>query len=266
MGLFTRHSEFYDFARGAQHWRYTTDDRVLVYQAQTYAPQPGMKRDSIVLSQEIEKAALKITVPWDFPLLAIYRPTPPSQRVTATVYSLRKGTATADIVWTGVVTDIEDPDEHTSALHCAGGIAALATNGLNRKNQKACDRVLYGAGRGQCNKDPESVRSNATITGGSGVVLQAAAFAAQPAGWFNGGFIRWTTADGATEVRSVVSHVGDTCNLMTPHTLAVGALVAAYPGCDHTVLGGCTKLNNVINYGGQLYIPLKNPMGGDPIF
>ncbi len=265
MGWFARHSEFYDFARGAEHWRYTTDAAAVVYASQTYAPQPGMKRSAIVLTQELEKAALQITVPWDFPLLEIYRPTPPSQRVSVTVYRLAKGATTATIAWQGVVTDIDDPDEHSSTLNCAGGMAMLTAQGLIRNWQKACPLALYGVGRGQCNKDPESVRTNATVTGGSGTTLQAAEFASQSDGWFTGGFIRWQVGL-ATELRFIVSHVGDTLGLLTPATIPVGTAVATYPGCDHTVLGGCTKLANTDNYGGQLYIPDKNPMGGDPIF
>ena len=41
----------------------------------------------------------------------------------------------------------------------------------------------------------------------------------------------------------------------------------AYPGCDHTRLGelGCAGFGNIPNYGGQDWIPLKNPMGGSAI-
>lgn len=265
MGWFARHSEFYDFARGAQHWRYTTDAAAVVYAGQTYAPQAGMKRSAIVLTQELEKAALQITVPWDFPLLDIYRPTPPSQRVTVTVYRLAKGATTATIAWTGVVTDIDDPDENTSIVNCAGGLSELTTQGLQRKAQKTCPLTVFSSGRGQCNKDQASVRVDGIVTGGSGTAVQASEWAAKPDGWFNGGFIRWSIGL-ATEMRFVVSHVGDTLNLLTPAVIPVGQSVAALPGCDHTILGGCTKLANVPNFGGQPYLPLKNPMGGDPIF
>lgn len=265
MGLFSRHSELYDFARGPQHWYYTSDGGDVVYAGVTYAAQPGLKRNAIVLTQELEKAALQITVPWDFPLLAIYRPTPPSQRVTVTVRRLAKGATTAAIAWTGVVTDVSDPDEHSSILDCAGGLSQLTANGLRRKWQGGCPLTVYGSGLGQCNKPMADVRTDGTVTGGTGTTVQAAAFATHPDGWFNGGFISWQVGV-ATEMRFVVTHVGNTLNLLTPAVLAVGQSVAAYPGCDHTVLGGCTKLNNVPNYGGQLYLPVKNPMGNNPIF
>jgi uncharacterized phage protein (TIGR02218 family) len=265
MGLFTRHSEFYDFARGSQHWLYTTDDRPVIYQGQTYLVAPGMKRNSIVLTQELEKAALQITVPYSLPLLDMYRPMAPMQKVTVRVFRLQSGAVNANIIWNGVLTDIQDQDEHTVVLNCAGGLSTLTTNGLRRKWQKSCPLALYGSGPGQCNLDMESKRTDGVITTASGTSIKASAFAGQPDGWFTGGFVRWQMG-GATEFRFVVNHIGDTLELLTPCAITTGQAIAAYPGCDHTIAGGCTKLNNIANYGGQPYIPLKNPMGGDPIF
>lgn len=265
MGIFNHFTEFYDFTRGTQHWRHTTDARDLDYLSQTYTATAGMKRSNIVLTQELEKAALQITVPWNFPLLSIYRPTPPLQKVTVGVYRLAKGATTAEAIWTGIVTDINDADESSAVIQCAGGLAMLTNNGLHRKWQKNCPLVLYGTGLGQCNKAKADVRLDGTVTANTGTTLVAAEWAAQPDGWFNGGFIEWSTGV-ATDRRFVMNHVGNTLSLLTPCSIPVGTSVAAYPGCDHTDAGGCTKLNNNVNYGGQKYIPLKNPMGGDPIY
>jgi uncharacterized phage protein (TIGR02218 family) len=265
MGLFTRYSEFYDFTRGAQHWRHTSDVRDVVYQTQSYIATAGLKRSEIVLTQELEKAALQITVPWDFPLLDIYRPAPPLQKVTVGVYRLAKGATTAEAIWTGIVTDINDADESSATIQCAGGLAMLTNNGLHRKWQKGCPLVLYGTGLGQCNKPKSDVRLDGVITGSTGTTLQAAEWAGKPTGWFDGGFIEWSIGE-VTDRRFIVSHVGNTLHLLTPVSLPVGAVIPAYPGCDHTDAGGCTKLNNNVNFGGQKYIPLKNPMTGDLIY
>ena len=265
MSLFNRYSEFYDFTRGTQHWRHTTDARDVDYVGQTYVATPGMKRSAIVLTQELEKAALQITVPWDFPLLSIYRPTPPLQKVTVGVYRLAKGAPTAEALWTGIVMTLDDVGDSSATIQCAGGLAMLTNNGLHRKWQKGCPLVLYGGGLGQCNKSPVDVRVDGTVTLSTGTTLKAAAWAGQVDTWFSGGFIEWSTGV-VTDRRFVVNHIGDTLSLLTPASIPVGTPVAAYPGCDHTDAGGCTKLANNINYGGQKYIPLKNPMGGDPIF
>lgn len=265
MGFFSRHSEFYDFVRGTQHFRVTTDTAPLVYAGQTYAPLAGMKRSAIVLTQELEKAALQITVPYTFELLAIFRPTPPMQVVSVAVYRLPKGDTTAACIWSGVIIEVEDADESSASIHCAGGLATMTNNGLRRKCQRACPLRLYGSGLGQCNKDRSTVRTDGVLSLATATTIKAAGFATKPDGWFDGGLVEWSIGV-ATERRFVVSHIGDTLQLLTPCALAAGQVVAAYPGCDHTAAGGCTKLDNLVNYGGQLYIPLKNPMGNDPIY
>jgi hypothetical protein len=65
----------------------------------------------------------------------------------------------------------------------------------------------------------------------------------------------------------VIDHVGDTLTLLTPASIPPGTPVAAYSGCDHTDgPGGCAKYENNLNYGGQKWIPLKNPQGNNRIF
>ncbi len=85
-------------------------------------------------------------------------------------------------------------------------------------------------------------------------------------GDFNGGYIQYQIG-AAVERRYVTAHAGDTLTLLTPADIPVGTIVSAYSGCDHTTgAGGCAKFDNITNFGGQENIPLKNPMGSNPIF
>ena len=54
--------------------------------------------------------------------------------------------------------------------------------------------------------------------------------------------------------------------ILTPALLAVGRVLATYPGCDGTWNTCINKFNNWKNYGGQPWIPIKNPMGGESIY
>jgi hypothetical protein len=47
--------------------------------------------------------------------------------------------------------------------------------------------------------------------------------------------------------------------------LAVGLVVTAYPGCNRSMTN-CIAFGNLLNYGGQPYIPTVNPMNGNPVY
>lgn len=83
---------------------------------------------------------------------------------------------------------------------------------------------------------------------------------------FNGGFLEWTDAEGITDWRAIVGHLGGSVTLMThAPRLEVGMTVTVVEGCDRT-LPRCEELENTDNYGGIPYFINKNPFSGDPIY
>lgn len=60
--------------------------------------------------------------------------------------------------------------------------------------------------------------------------------------------------------------MGTVLTLLRPAQLPAGTVVATYPGDDHTLTTCDQKFNNAVNYGGDPFIPQKNPMGSDPIY
>lgn len=263
MSLLTRTIEFYDFARGAQHWRYTTENQPLIYQQQTYTYQ-SIKRSAISESGDLARNVLDITVPQSLPLLDLYRGTAPMEQISITLRKLRKGAETVHTIWVGEIGSVEW-QHNTAVIHGLPPMAGLRGLGLKRNWQKQCPLVIYSAGLGQCNADRTSKRVDATLTTVSGATVKAAAFATKQDRWFDGGWIEWTVGT-ATERRFIETHVGDTITLLTPALVGVGTIVAAYPGCDQTLKTCDEKFDNAVNYGGQPWIPTKNPFGGDPIF
>ena len=80
-----------------------------------------------------------------------------------------------------------------------------------------------------------------------------------------GGIIKVGTAR-----RMITSQVGDTITIQRKFASDVtagsgGSSFDAWPGCNHTP--GCcrVKFDNIINYGGQEHLPVKNPYKGDLI-
>lgn len=259
MSLFSRHVEIYDFARGADHWRYTEADRAIVVDAQTYAAAPGLKRERITQSAEENKSGLEITAPLSLDLLQLWRPYPPTERVTLLLRRVRKSDGAVFSAWAGVISDI-DEDDHAAKIRCQRHMAAMGGNGLRRNWQVACPLVLY-----RCGVSQDAFRTDAVLANATATTISAAVFATKPDGYFTGGFVRWA-AGTFTEHRFIVGHVGDTLTLMTPAALATGAAVAVFPGCDHTLATCDSKFGNAVNNGGQHTIPTKNPFGADPVF
>lgn len=265
MGLFKRTSELVDFQRGTEHWRYTLDARNAVYQTKTYIHVPGMQRGKLQRTADPEQAQLELTVPMDLDVVGLFIPRPTTARVTLRLLWLKKGESTARVRWIGNVAVVKCTSATRAVITCLPDSADAAANGLTRNWQKQCPLRLYSAGLGQCNASPDSRRINGTVTASTGVTVKAAAWAARDIDDFAGGYIQWQVGP-SIERRYVTASAGDTLSLLTPADIPIGTAVAAYSGCDHTIGGGCTKFANTDNYGGQPNIPLKNPMGSDPIF
>jgi uncharacterized phage protein (TIGR02218 family) len=263
MGMFSRYSEFIDFARGPQHWRYTSDDRPVIFGSQTYDPVP-FKRGSISESFDAARGVLDIDVPLTLPLLDMYRGTSPMADIKVILYRRQKSTGKVSIRWIGVIGSVEFKTS-IATVHGLPPGSRLSSNGLNQCWAKQCDRLVYGAGLGECNKDPNAMRVDAVLSDVQGSTARSDVFASKPSNWFAGGWFEWT--DGTSiERRFIVEHVGDTVTFLTPALAANGTAGATYPGCDHTLDTCDKKFNNSINYGGDPWIPEKDPFGSDPIF
>jgi len=263
MSFFARDSELYDFVRGPTVYRYTSDDRPLIVAGQTYLAY-ALKRGAVSESADLTRNTLDITVPLALPLLELFRPVAPLDPIGITLSRRRKGSAVVEVQWIGEIGSVEFATAQ-AIIHGLPPMASLRAQGLLRCWQKNCPLVVYSAGLGQCNASRTALRVDATITGVAGATCQSAAFAAHPDGYFAGGDLEWTDGP-VTERRFVLDHVKDTLTLLTPARMTVGLQLAAYPGCDHTLATCDRKFKNADNYGGQPWIPTKNPFGGDPIY
>lgn len=264
MSLLSREVELFDFSRGATHFRYTDIDRPVVAEGLTYLPARGLRRGRIEQSVEDNRNTLEIEAPLSLSVLDLFRPLPPMSRVLLRLIRVRVSDGLVRQSWSGVLADIEERDDK-AIIRCQTLFADLGAPGLQRNWQVPCPLALYGQGPGMCNANKEAFKVPFTGALVVGNTLVAAAFAAHPDGWFEGGFIQWSDGDDV-DVRFVVGHAGDTLTLLTP--VLPGQVTAgdAFPGCDHAISTCDAKFGNADNYGGQHTIPAKNPFGSDPVF
>lgn len=256
--------EIYTFARGTTLWRYTSADRDQEEGGNTYTAVAGLQRGPIEQGSEMNRSALKVTAPRDFPIAELYRVSPPADVVAMTLRRFHRGDGEVATLWTGRVVNVAwNQDLSQASITLEPISTSLRRTGLRRTYGKLCPHVLYGPA---CKANPATFVVAGLLTAATGLSITAPEWEGLPEGWLAGGFIEWEEG-GGLERRWIVAHVGGTLSLDRPAlSLVVGAVVPAFPGCDHTLQTCATKFSNEENYGGTPFVPVKNPFGGDPIY
>lgn len=256
--------ELYTFHRDYLAWRFTSADRDEVVDVETFKA-ATIRRTAIEQGSEMNRSALKLTVPRAFPIAELYRIAPPTDAVTCIVQRRHAGDAELATVWTGRVVNVAWSADGTQATITLEPVfTSLRRNGLRRTYGRLCPHVLYGPA---CRANREAFVVAAAVSGIAGAVITAPAWAARPVGYFDGGYVEWEVATGIFERRFISAHSDGNLTLASrPAGMALGALVRAYPGCDHTLNTCHTKFANVLNYGGTPFIPTKNPFDGTPVY
>lgn len=250
--------ELYTFACGLQVWRYTNALLPVTYLGKVFSP-ASIKRSAIEQSTDMEKNTLTITVPVTLPFMDLFRPQPPLRKILVNVQRYTRGADSARTIWSGTVGS-PDSGQHTAAITCLSKAASQQNTGLRRKWSRTCPFTHYSP-LPMCGVPRADFRVNGMLTASAGNTVQASAFAAYADHYFVGGYLEWLD-NGDVAVAFITGHVGETLTCLTYGLPPVGAAVAAYPGCDHSDGDtGCARFGNNINYGGQKFIPLKNPFG-----
>lgn len=262
------------FDLGPLSWGFTSGDVPVVVEGLAYVPS-GISRGAVRETTEVAKNRLTITMPVALDPAAIdppptqgfagiWRPFPPSGTVRVTCMSLHRGDTDADVVvdWMGRVAQAEFTDTKLT-LTCDNSRARHRVASGGARCQRACDRVVYKQGLGECNLDPGLYAIPATLTAAAGLTITAPEFgtSALP---MDGGWVEWTRADGLVERRTIMAHSGNTLTLdYGAADLAPGLELVGWPGCAHN-WAACSARNNTDNYGGVFHLPTKNPWNGNP--
>lgn len=254
------------FTRGNVSWYYTSADRDQEYLDETWTA-AAIKRDtSIRQGSDSAQLSIKVSMPSSLPVAANWRPYPASEAIVLTIFVRHAGETDAMAEWVGRVVG---PKFDGAKLTLTGEPSSTANRRQGNKRcwQRGCGHALYSQGVGLCNVSRATHALSAVLTVASGLTLTAAEFATLPSGRLAGGYIEWTRAsDGLVEFRTIKSHAGGTVSLdYGALDLAVDLEVTAYPGCAHT-WADCGYYSNQPNYGGDLWMPVKGPYDGNPVW
>lgn len=262
--------ELYLFVYGTgetEFYAYTNHtEAITLADGVTYEPVPVI-RDSIETNGTLDRSAIKITTDVGTDLAELFRVYPPSSVVTLVIRHGHLGDVDEEfvVVWAGRI--VAASREHGEMVMSGEPVStSMRRPGLRRHYQVGCPHQLYGP-QCQANKTAATVASTVSAIAGATVTLPGGwngAFAAEK---FLGGLLEWETAGGSTARRTILRITGNVLSLSgIPSELAITAAVDVVLGCNHKAFaaqaGDCQPLHdNIVNYGGFLWIPLKNTIG-----
>lgn len=259
--------ELYEFSYLGQTQRYCSWDRSVSVNLVAYTSAIISRTEVEDSGKNVASANMTLTCEPNFPPALLFSVCPPSDVVNLLIKRVQANDLTdPHVIWAGRVINVAWPGDKAK-MTCQSLFTRLKQPGLRRLYGKNCPHLLYSQGSAQCRVNPASFMVTTVIGGAEGLSVQSADFAAFPDQYFRGGKIQVEISPGVFEKRGIQSHVGDTLTITHPLPGLEGEMtVEAFPGCDKTIQTCHSKFDNVVNFGGFPYIPLKNPFGSSSVF
>ena len=261
--------ELYEFIYGASEdmvYRYTNAETNQTAAGKTYTAVP-IKRDAIKTNGKFDKTEIQVSLPIDTPLSDMFLPYPPPSVVRLYVRQMHRTDTDleAPIVWYGRIVS-SGRQGREAQLTCNNAILSWKRPGLNRKWQPGCPLLLYGH---LCRADPDLFRVNFPVEdiAEDGTLIF-------PAGWhglwapekFIRGTIGWTSQYGQ-EARTILKASANSVTFTGfIRDIEVGTELTLWLGCRHDMDDCRQTFDNIANYGGQPWIPFKNPIKQHPFW
>lgn len=251
----------YEFTRAPVTWRYCSADLDITYDGNPYKSVP-ISNSGIPQSGDPAADDVTIEMPAAEAIAGLFQGTPPSDTLTVTIRHMHYGDTESRVVWIGTVAAVSrGTDEAACRVICKNLGASFEAAGVRISWSRNCPYVLYD--EATCKVSKTSFRVSATPSAAVGRTLTVPSLTAYDEGTFSGGFIEWTTDDGATERRGITLHEGAT---LTLYGLADGvptdSAVYVYHGCNRTPERCQEKFANLANYGGVPALPGVSPFNG----
>jgi hypothetical protein len=243
-------------------YAYTDAEEAITHEGITYDPLP-IDHGAIVSQPSLDKTTLEIKAPVDCEVSELFRVYPPTEVVSVI---LRQGHAEDPnneflVAWTGRIIGCKR-QVNEAMFSCEPVATSMRRPGLRRNYMHACPHVLYGS---QCRANKATATISRPVISREGAVirLQDAWETPERTVKYVGGMVEWE-GDSGIERRTIlrVVNFNDLVLSGLVRGLSPGSSISISLGCDHQLDSDCANLhNNANNYGGQPWIPLKNPIG-----
>lgn len=246
--------ELYEFRAGDVFYRYHNGQQVLSHLGYDWAPEQ-IRRGRSSVNQDKLRNNTKVSLPIKNAFASAFIGQAVEQDVTVKILQIHLGASGDRVVWTGRITK-STASETEVEFNCQSTLSILAREGLRATFERGCRHNVY---RGGCRLVRDDWETTVTGVTESSDQLSASEFGNQPDGWWSGGAVESSNG----EKRLVINHVGSIITLSRPFVASVnGSTVKIVPGCDRTLPTCNSKFSNADNFGGQWYMPTKNPFEG----
>ena len=238
----------------------TDCETTILKDGETYIP-ISISRDSIVSSGTLDKALLAITVPRNAQAAELFRVDPPTFPTALAIFQGHFGDTDWKTIWFGSVKSVSY-EGSKAKLNCEPYSMRMMQPGLRRHYQISCPHVLYGP---RCNvaKGPFLRTGVVTAITKQTITLADGWNGALDISKYLSGYVQWPGGTQTFDARAILAVV-DAHNLKLagiPTGVVVGQSVSILPGCNHSMSDCLGVYNNIANYGGCPWIPVKNPTG-----
>lgn len=250
----------YGVAPGA-YYAYNDGEEIISIEGVDYIPVP-MQRSPINSDGTLDKSALTVSCPRDLDIVELFRVYPPHQVVTLVIRQGHPKDAVPEylVIWSGRVTSRNIKGDECE-FTCEPISSSMRRSGLRRNYQFGCPHALYGP---QCNASKAAATFTQTVisVANNEVTLADGWNGGEPLNHFYAGLAEWQHL-GETVIRSILNIEFDKVVIMAGPAIGLlpGDSIDIIKGCDHTMVG-CNDHNNIQNFGGQPWIPTKNPITG----
>jgi len=255
--------ELYLFEFGNDRLAYTNADEDILFNGVTYKAEP-IVRDRIFISGRNDKSSVKLTISTRSRLADLLRNYPPSDVIAVTIWQghLDDPDQEFKVVWKGRVLSMARKGVNVE-MQMESILVSFNRHGLRRNYQIPCTHVLFD----QWCKANEAAATTATTAASVGPnhVIPPNGWNPHPLEKYKAGKVRWDGPYGPEH--RMILNVDTASGKLLLSGPTVG-LVAGQPidvtlGCNHR-MDDCQNLfNNIMNYGGCPWMPMKSPFRGN---
>lgn len=246
----------------SSYFAYTDSDVPITYDGIIYEP-TVIGRGDIEASGSLDRKALEIDITPKSEFVKMYAQFPPSVKVGLVIREGHNtdGDQEYPVVWSGVVKNVNREPPYAKIVGEPLD-SLMARPGLRRNYMYGCPHVLYDTRTCRANKETHKRVVTPILIEGNYIRLPAGWNAAIAQEKYLGGYLEWTDRVGNTQIRTIINFGSSEDDLIIGNTISLetGIAVTIYAGCGRTT-DDCENLhNNIVNYGGQPFIPLENPV------
>ena len=244
--------ELYRFVGSLDTYLYTSSNRVVDYNGESFRPIP-VSRSEIILGDVTERNEVRVTVPITSKVCKDYGFDIPPPTLYLQVFRMHGAGGQVQPWFTGRVTSLVMEGVTCKMVIPSIFSAYMDSEFPNVLFQKQCNHTLYNE---RCAVSRAAFTLIGTINGISDeTLIRVDAAADKPNGWAKAGEI--VTSE---ERRLIVEHNGSQLTLNYPfRKMLVNMPVTIYAGCDHSIETCQAKFDNLANFLGFPYTPSLNP-------